>query len=76
MRVICHDSRNITIRTRVTPVSYTHLDVYKRQPEVEGVTGKYFAKGKVKVPSANARDEAAAARLWDVSEDLVARAAT
>jgi NAD(P)-dependent dehydrogenase (short-subunit alcohol dehydrogenase family) len=45
-------------------------------PEVEGVTGKYFAKCKEKTPSANARDEEAASRLWEVSEDLVARAAT
>jgi len=43
-------------------------------PEVEGVTGRYFAKCKEKTPSANARDEAAAARLWEVSEDLVTRA--
>jgi len=45
-------------------------------PDVEGVTGKYFAKCKEKTPSANARDKAAAARLWAVSEELVARATT
>ena len=41
-------------------------------PEVAGVTGTYFAKCRPKTPSANARDEAAAARLWAVSEELVA----
>jgi NAD(P)-dependent dehydrogenase (short-subunit alcohol dehydrogenase family) len=43
-------------------------------PEVAGVTGTYFAKCRPKTPSANARDEAAAARLWAVSEELVAAA--
>ena len=44
-------------------------------PTVDDVSGKYFVKCRQKTPSANARDEAAAARLWEVSEDLVARAA-
>jgi retinol dehydrogenase 12 len=43
-------------------------------PEVEGVTGKYFAKCKAKAPSREARDPAVAKRLWDVSEELVAKA--
>ena len=43
-------------------------------PEVGGVTGAYFARSKPKKPSREARDEAKAARLWDVSEELVARA--
>ncbi len=43
-------------------------------PDVAGVTGTYFAKCRPKRPSSNARDEAAAARLWDVSEELIARA--
>ena len=43
-------------------------------PEVAGVTGTYFAKCRPKTPSANARDADAAARLWEVSEELVARA--
>jgi len=48
-------------------------------PELEGQTGLYFAKRKIKTPSAAARDDAAAARLWDVTEALVSaspRAAT
>ena len=44
-------------------------------PEVAGVTGTYFAKCRPKTPSASARDAAAAARLWEVSEELIARAA-
>jgi NAD(P)-dependent dehydrogenase (short-subunit alcohol dehydrogenase family) len=43
-------------------------------PEVAGVTGTYFAKCRPKTPSASARDAAAAARLWEVSEELIARA--
>jgi len=39
------------------------------------VSGRYFAKCKEKTPSANARDSAAATRLWQVSEELVAAAA-
>lgn len=44
-------------------------------PEVEGVTGGYFAKCRPVTPSAHARDEAAARRLWEVSEQLIDRAA-
>jgi len=40
-------------------------------PEVEGVTGEYFIKCKPRKPSAAAADEAAAQKLWQVSEDLV-----
>jgi len=41
-------------------------------PEVEGVTGGYWAKSAPATPSAAAQDDAAAARLWAVSEQLVA----
>lgn len=40
-------------------------------PEVEGVTGEYFAKCKPIRSSAASYDEAAAKRLWEVSEELV-----
>jgi NAD(P)-dependent dehydrogenase (short-subunit alcohol dehydrogenase family) len=40
-------------------------------PSVASVSGKYFSKCKVKTPSREARDEAIAKRLWDVSEKLV-----
>jgi NAD(P)-dependent dehydrogenase (short-subunit alcohol dehydrogenase family) len=39
-------------------------------PEVEGVTGKYFAKCRERSPSRAAQDDEAARRLWDVSERL------
>jgi NAD(P)-dependent dehydrogenase (short-subunit alcohol dehydrogenase family) len=39
-------------------------------PEVEGVTGRYFADLREREPSAAARDDAAAARLWEISERM------
>jgi len=60
----------------LTPEQGARTSVYLcSSPEVDGVTGAYFAKCRAKTPSANARDEAAAAQLWTVSEELVARAA-
>lgn len=41
-------------------------------PEVAGVSGAYFVRSRPRQPSAAARDETAARRLWDVSEALVA----
>ena len=43
-------------------------------PEVDKETGEYFVKRKVTAPSAAARDDAAAKRLWEASEALAARA--
>ncbi|HSG41417.1 MAG TPA: SDR family oxidoreductase [Thermoanaerobaculia bacterium] len=40
-------------------------------PELDGVTGKYFEKGKPVAPAPLARDEALAKRLWKVSAALV-----
>ena len=42
-------------------------------PEIEGVTGTYFADRKPKASSRSSYDTAAAARLWQISLDLVAR---
>ncbi len=39
-------------------------------PEVEKTTGEYFVKRKITEPSAAARDDAAAKRLWEASEAL------
>ena len=39
-------------------------------PEVAGVSGKYFVKCKPRVPSKAARDDEAAKRLWQISEEL------
>ena len=42
-------------------------------PDLNGVSGRYFADEREKQPAKFARDDAAAKRLWDVSEELVAR---
>jgi retinol dehydrogenase 14 len=39
-------------------------------PDVEGVTGRYFAGGQPKTSSPSSYDSAAAARLWQISADL------
>ena len=39
-------------------------------PEVEGVTGRYFSGCKAVRPSRAARDESAARRLWQWSEEM------
>lgn len=40
-------------------------------PDLEGVTGAYFDQTRERRPDPNARDDAAAERLWEVSADLV-----
>jgi retinol dehydrogenase 14 len=42
------------------------------EPDLEQVTGRYFANSKPKKSSQRSYDEATAARLWQVSADLVA----
>jgi NAD(P)-dependent dehydrogenase (short-subunit alcohol dehydrogenase family) len=39
-------------------------------PEIEGVTGKYFERKRAVASSRNSYDEAAARRLWEMSERL------
>jgi NAD(P)-dependent dehydrogenase (short-subunit alcohol dehydrogenase family) len=39
-------------------------------PELDGVSGRYFADAREKEPRPHARDDAAAQRLWAVSEQL------
>ena len=39
-------------------------------PALEGVSGRYFANRKEKEPAAHATDDAAARRLWEISERL------
>ena len=39
-------------------------------PAVEGISGRYFARCREKTPSAAARDQAAARRLWEISEAM------
>jgi retinol dehydrogenase 14 len=40
-------------------------------PDLEHVTGRYFASSKPRRSSKRSYDQAAAARLWQVSADLV-----
>jgi retinol dehydrogenase-12 len=40
-------------------------------PELAGVSGSYFEKSRAVAPSPEAQDTAAAARLWQISEELV-----
>ena len=40
-------------------------------PDLESTTGEYFVSRRVSKPSAAARDDEAARRLWEVSEQLV-----
>ena len=43
-------------------------------PELDGVTGKYFADSKETQPTSIAQDDEAARRLWTASEQLIAQA--
>ncbi|MBP8196390.1 MAG: SDR family oxidoreductase [Deltaproteobacteria bacterium] len=54
-----------------TPEKGAATTVFLAQsPEVEGVTGEYFADCKSIQPSLEARDQLVAKRLWQVSEQL------
>jgi len=56
----------------LTPAKGARTSVYAAtSPDLDGVTGKYLVKCRVRVPSPAARDEAAAVLLWSVSEELV-----
>ena len=55
----------------LTPVQGSQTSVYVASaPELEGITGGYWAKSAPANPAAAARDDAAALRLWDVSCSL------
>ena len=55
-----------------SPESGAETPVYlASSPEVEGVTGHYFAKRKAKRSHESSYDAAATARLWQASADLV-----
>jgi NAD(P)-dependent dehydrogenase (short-subunit alcohol dehydrogenase family) len=58
----------------VTPAQGADTIIYlASSPEPANMTGKYFIKRKVAEPSAAARDDAAAKRLWEASEALAGR---
>ncbi len=44
-------------------------------PEAEGMTGRYFVNSKPARSSKNSRDATAAARLWQVSDQMTSRSA-
>ncbi len=44
-------------------------------PQVEGVTGKYFVKSREKPSSSRSYDQTVGLRLWEVTEQLLARSA-
>jgi len=55
-----------------TPDQGAQTPIYlASSPEVEGVSGKYFANRKLKTSNKAAYDTAAATRLWQVSAELV-----
>ncbi|HEU4426214.1 MAG TPA: SDR family oxidoreductase [Pilimelia sp.] len=54
-----------------TPARGAETPIYlASSPEVQGVTGKYFANRKPKTSNKISYDAAAAARLWEVSANL------
>jgi NAD(P)-dependent dehydrogenase (short-subunit alcohol dehydrogenase family) len=55
-----------------TPAQGAQTSIYlASSPDVEGVTGQFFANSKPKTANKVAYDTAIAARLWQVSADLV-----
>lgn len=60
----------------LTPEQGARTSVYlASSPDVAEVSGEYFVKCRARTPSGAAQDEAAAALLWSISEELVERAA-
>lgn len=59
--------RKVSLTPEQGAAVITHLAI---DPELEGVTGRYFAEGHATESSAASRDPAAAARLWALSEEL------
>jgi hypothetical protein len=61
----------LILRFQPGPATGAETSVYlASSPDVAGVTGGYFVKCKPAKPSALARDQRAAARLWTLSEEL------
>jgi NAD(P)-dependent dehydrogenase (short-subunit alcohol dehydrogenase family) len=60
----------------LTPEKGAQTTLYlATSPEVEGVTGKYFVKSHETKSSNDSYDQTVGARLWEVTEQLVARSA-
>jgi hypothetical protein len=59
----------------IGPKSGARTSIYlASSPEVEGKTGGYYVRRKLHSGSKESRDEAAARRLWAVSDELLASA--
>ena len=55
-----------------TPAQGAATSIYAASaPDLEHVTGRYFANSKIKKSSPRSYDEAVAAQLWQISADLV-----
>jgi NAD(P)-dependent dehydrogenase (short-subunit alcohol dehydrogenase family) len=55
-----------------TPEQGAQTPIYlASSPEVEGITGRYFANDKPRHSSKRSYDDAAARRLWEISAELV-----
>jgi NAD(P)-dependent dehydrogenase (short-subunit alcohol dehydrogenase family) len=64
----------LVLRFQPGPTTGAMASVYlASSPEVAATTGGYFVKSRPAKPSTLAADPAAAARLWALSEELVAR---
>jgi retinol dehydrogenase 12 len=64
----------LILRFQPGPAAGASTSVYlASSPEVARTTGGYFVKSRPAKPSALAGDSRAAARLWELSEELVAR---
>lgn len=60
----------------ISPEKGAQTSIYlASSPEVAGTTGEYFSKSRVAKPTAAARDEAAAQRLWALSETMITQSA-
>lgn len=60
----------------LTPEKGAQTSIYlASSPDVEGVTGKYFAKSREKQSNAISHDPEVARRLWEVSEEMIASGA-
>jgi NAD(P)-dependent dehydrogenase (short-subunit alcohol dehydrogenase family) len=59
----------------VSPERGAQTSIYVASaPELDGVTGKYFADSKEAQPTRIAQDDESARRLWAASEELIAQA--
>ena len=60
----------------LTPEKGARTSIYlASSPDVEGITGRYFANSKPKASKRASYDTEAGNRLWQVSADLVGRTA-